>query len=96
MPSKTLRLKFCYLKITHNLHPQYHPKLIGHILKNTQKNKCVCIHEIMRLIIMKTMMIMKNRSHRYDINSPRSRHQRKYSKYIIMMPIFIKQHLRNI
>ena len=39
---------------------------------------------------------MKNRSHRYDINRPKSRHKRKYSKYIIMMPIFIKQHLRNI
>ena len=48
--------------------------------KNKQKNKCVCIHEIMRLIIMKLKMKMKNRSHRYDINRSRSRHGQKYSK----------------
>ena len=29
-------------KIIHVLHPRYHPKIIGHILKN----KCVCIHAI--------------------------------------------------
>ena len=31
---------------------------------------------------------MKNRSHRYDINRPRSRHGHKYSKYkngLVMM-----------
>ena len=26
-------------------------------------------------------MKMKNRSHRYDINRPRARHGRKYTKY---------------
>ena len=45
------------------------------ILKNNQKNKCFCIHEIIRLNI--TKMKMKNGSHRYDINRPR--HGHKYS-----------------
>ena len=40
---------------------------IGHILENKQRNNCVCIHEIIRLIIMKVKMKMKNRSHRYEI-----------------------------
>ena len=34
------------LKIIHIPHPRYHPKTIGHILKNKQKNECVCIHAI--------------------------------------------------
>ena len=81
MLSNTLRLRFCYLKIIHILHPRYHQKIIEHILKNKQKNKCVCIHEIIRLIIMKMKMKMKNRSYRYDMNKHRSRHGHKYSKY---------------
>ena len=43
---------------------------------------------------------MKNRSHRYDMNKPRSRHGHKYSKnkkcLTVMMLICIKQHLSNI
>ena len=42
---------------------------------------------------------MKNRSNRYDINRPRSRHGHKYSKYkkrFTMMLICIKQYLSNI
>ena len=39
-------------------------------------------------------------SHRYIINRPRSRHERKYTKckmrLSVMMVIFIKQHLSNI
>ena len=35
----------------------------------------------MRLIIMKMKMKIKNRSHRFDMNSPRSRHGPKYNKY---------------
>ena len=35
--SNTLRLKFCYLKIIRFIHPRYHPKIIGDILKNLQK-----------------------------------------------------------
>ena len=81
MLSNTQRLNFSYLEIIHILHPCYNPKIIGHILKIKQKNKCVCIHEIIWLIIMKMKMKMKNRSHRYSINRPRSRHGHKYSKY---------------
>ena len=54
MLSNTLRMNFCYLKIIHILHP----KIIGNILKNKQNN-CVCIHEIMRQIIMKMKMKIK-------------------------------------
>ena len=42
---------------------------------------------------------MKNRSHRYDINRPRPRHEHKYAKYemylSMMMVICIKQHQSN-
>ena len=38
------------------------------------KIKCVCIHEIIYVIIVKMMMKMKNRSYRHNINSLRSRH----------------------
>ena len=68
--------------------------------KNKQKSKCVCIHEIIRFIIMKIKMKMKNRSYRYDINRPGFRHGRKYSKYkkcpSMMMLVCNKQHLSNI
>ena len=36
-------------------------KIIGHILTNKQKNKCVCIHDIIRVSIIKMKMKMKNR-----------------------------------
>ena len=43
---------------------------------------------------------MKNRSHRYDINKPRPRQGRKYTKYkmclSMMMIVCIKKHLNNI
>ena len=45
-------------------------------------------------------MKMKNRSHRYDIIRPRSRHGDKYSEYkkclSKMMLIWTMQHLSNI
>ena len=71
---------------------------MGHILKHKQnKNKWVCIHDIMRLIIMKMKMKMKNRSHRHDMKGARPRHGHKYSKYkkcvSMMMFICTKQHL---
>ena len=47
---------------------RYHPS----IFKKEKNNKCVFIHEIIRLIIMKMKMKMKNRSHRYNIKRPRS------------------------
>ena len=37
-------------------------------------------------------MILKNRSHKHDINRPRSRHGRKYSKYkkcLTMMCLYV-------
>ena len=100
MLSITLKLDFCYLKIIHIINIPYHPKIIGHILKNKQNNKCVCIHEIIRLIIMKIKIKMKNRSHRHEINRPRPRHGHRYSKYrkcnSMMILICIKQHISNI
>ena len=51
-------LNFCYLKIIHILHP-LSTKIIGHILKNKQKNNCACIHRIIKLIIMKMKIKMK-------------------------------------
>ena len=74
----------------------FEPQKIGHILKNKQKFKCVYIHEIRRLIIMKMKMKMKYRSHRYDINRPRSTHEHKFSKCkkcrTMMMLMCINQH----
>ena len=46
------------MKIIHFLHPRYHPKIIGHILKKNKK-RCVCIREIVRLIIMKMKRMQK-------------------------------------
>ena len=103
-------LRFCHLRFwtfaiwklcTILLQPHYYPKIIGHILvKNKQKNKCVCFNEIIRLIIMKMEMKMKNTSRRYDINRTRSSHEHKYSKYkkhlSMMMLTCITQHLSNI
>ena len=93
--SDTLRLNFCYMKIFHILHLRYHPKIVGHILKNTPKNKCFCIHGIIRLIIIKMQMKMKNISHRYDINRPRSRHGHKYNKYKNYLSIMMLYVIRN-
>ena len=71
---------------------------MGYILKNKQKNKCVSTREITQLIIMKMKMKVKNKSHRYDINRPRSRHGKKYSKYrtclITALLMCIKQPLK--
>ena len=97
--SNTLRLNFCYLKIIHILHQRYHPEVIGHILKSKQNNKCVCIHEITRLTIMKMTMKMNNRSHRCNVNRLMWRHEHKYSKYKMclskMMLVCIKKRLSN-
>ena len=76
-----LKCRFkCYLKVIHILHPHYQTKMIWHVLQNTQKSKCICIHEIIQLIITTMKMKMKNTSHRCDIWRSRSRHGRKYSK----------------
>ena len=64
---------------------------------NNQKNKHVCIHEIMQLIIMKMETKMKVDSRKYDLSRPRCRHGHKYGKYMkrfgMIMLICIKQHL---
>ena len=43
---------------------------------------------------------MKTRSHRYDINRPRSRNEHRYSKYkkylFMMMLMCVKHHLSKI
>ena len=109
MLSSTLRLNFCYLKIIHILHPRYHPKITGHILKNDQKEQlCLCLWDFtimiygdfIIMIIMKMKMKIKNRSHRYEINRPSSRHGCKYSKYkkclSMMILMCTKQHLSKI
>ena len=36
-----------------SFHPRYYLKIIGYLLKNKQKNKCVFIHEIIGLIKIK-------------------------------------------
>ena len=45
-------------------------------------------------------MKMKNTSHRFDLNIPRSSHKHKHSKlkkcYTMMMLTYIKQQLSNI
>ena len=38
--------EFLLYEIIHIFHSRYHPKIMKHMLKNKQKNKCVCIHEI--------------------------------------------------
>ena len=60
MLSNTARLDFCYLKVIHILYPRYHPKIIEYILKNKQNKKCVGVHKIIQLIIMKMKMKMKD------------------------------------
>ena len=49
---------------------------------------------------MKMRLEMKNRSHRWGINRPRSRHGHKHNIYKLclsmIMVIYIKQYLKNI
>ena len=107
MLNNILRLNFSYLKIIHILHPSYHSKIIKNIAKNKKKNKYVCFHQIIWLIIMKMkngnenqIDTKKPRSHKCNMNRPRSVHEHKYSKYknclSIIMLLCIKQHLNNI
>ena len=60
----------------------------------------VCVHQIMQLIMIKMKIDMEDRSYRYDISIPRSRHGHQYSKYkkyiSMMMLICIQQHLSSI
>ena len=75
MLSNTLKLNFWYLKFIHILRP----KVLGYILKNKPKNKCACIHEIIRIIIMKMKIKMKNRS-QCNINRPIISHKNHWNQ----------------
>ena len=81
MLSNTLRLNLWHPETIGILHPRYHLTITGNILKNKQKNKHVCIHEIMQLIIMKMKTKMKIDSRKYGINRPRCRGKHKYSEH---------------
>ena len=96
MLNNTLRLIFRYLKIIRTHHPQYHPKIIGHFLKNKRNSKCVCINDIIRLITMKINIKVKKRSRRYDLNRSRSKQGHKYSicKKCLFIIMLHKQHLK--
>ena len=95
MLSNTLRLSFCYYS-----HSSFTlSSRINRIYSKKKKKKtCGCIHEIIYLIIVKTMMKMKNRPHRHDINSPRSRHivNIKIVSVWWCLYVCIKQHLSSI
>ena len=39
-------MNFPFLKIIRFLHPSYYPKVVGDIVKNIPKNKCVCFNEV--------------------------------------------------
>ena len=52
----------------------YHPKIIEDILKNVQKTSAFVWIRLYKLMVKKTRLKMKNKSHRYDINRPRPRH----------------------
>ena len=68
----------------------------GTYSKIKQKNKCDCIHGIIRLILMKMKTEMKNWWRRYDISRPKPRYS-KYKKCLnMMLLVCIKQHLSNL
>ena len=60
-----LEVQLLLFEIIHIFHSCYHLKTMGHMLKNKQKSKCGCIHEIIRLVIMKIKVKLKNKSHIY-------------------------------
>ena len=64
------RLNFCYLNFIRFFHPRYHSKMTGHILKNVQEKK-ICFNDIVWLI--RLIRLIKNRSHKCDINRIRPR-----------------------
>ena len=96
MLSSILRLISCYLKIIYLLHSRYHPKTIGHVLKNKQKHKFVCY------TINHNENEDKNekRLHRYDITRPKTTHGHKCeninSVSVIWCLYVLGKHLSNI
>ena len=93
--SNTLRLKFLIFENYSLFSTPLLSKKMGDIVKSVQKTEHVCLNEVIWLMTMEMRTKMKNRSHRCDINRPRSRHGHKYSKYkmwlSIMIAICIKQ-----
>ena len=84
------------MKIICFLHPRYHPKTIGHILKNVQKSSVSICLFLWDYMINYNEVKKKNGSHRCDINRPTSRLGLTYTKYkrylSMMMLVCIKQH----
>ena len=78
--SNALRLNFCFLKIICFIHPSYHPKIAGDILKKFIKSKCVCFNEF---INDNENEAENEKKITYKINGPRPRHGHKYTKYKI-------------
>ena len=68
-------------EVEFSLFERCYPKIIEHILKYLQINKCNCFNEITWFIIMKIKLKMKNKSHRYDKNRSRHWQGHKYAKY---------------
>ena len=81
------------MKIICFVYENYHPKIIGNILKNVRKEV-----RLFKRGYMVNDNEIKNRSHRQNINRPRQRHGHKYTKYklylSVMMVICIKQRLK--
>ena len=76
------------------------PKKTRRYSRKYTKEKVRLFKEVIQLMTMKIRLEMKNRSHRYDINKPRSIHEHKHAKYkmrlSIMMVTCTKQHLSKI
>ena len=83
------RLKICDWKTIRFLRPRYHLKSAADIWKSVQKIKYVCFNEILWLTIWKINLKNKYRSHRYDINKPRYRHEHKYTKWKMCLGMMI-------
>ena len=62
------------MKIIHFLHPRYHSKIIGDILKKCTENGCVYFNDAIWAMAMKMRLKMKSRSQKYDINRTRPIH----------------------
>ena len=94
------RLKICDWKTIRFLCPGYHLKSAADIWKSVLNIKYVCFNEILWLIITKINLKIKYRSHRYNINKPRSRHEHKYTKWKMclgmMMIVCVMLQLSNI
>ena len=92
---------FTHFFISNTFTPGWNWQKIKQKLRNTVRLiLCYIFEYYLHSKISHYFIKMKNRSLRYDINSPMSRHGHKYRKYrkclSMMMLIGIKQHLSNI